>query len=385
MPRGLKDQLLFKSSQSPKHKNGKQMNASTNIPADKAFLSNTMTAFFQISVIVILLFLCFKIISPFLNLVIWGMIISVTCYPAHLNLTRRLNGRGKLSAVILVVLGIAIIIVPTYMLAESTLSGVQQLAIDFQNGVVKIPPPTEKVRQWPLIGEKVHSIWSSSAANLQVTFNEFAPQIKSFGRTLLAFFSSGLIAIVQLIFSIIIAGALLSFGPRGYELTKTFISSLSTAEQGEVLLNLSIATIRSVVKGVLGVALIQAFFTTLGLLVMGVPAPGLWAGAALVVCIVQLPLILVLGPIALWVFSVADPLSASLFLVYSLIVSVSDTFLKPFLLGRGMSVPMLVILIGAIGGALTLGVVGLFIGAVVLALSYQLLNSWMAPQQQKTL
>jgi len=132
---------------------------------------------------------------------------------------------------------------------------------------------------------------------------------------------------------------------------------------------------------VLGVAIIQALAAALGFVVMDIPAAGLWAGIVLVLAIVQLPPLIIMIPIALWVFSVSDGLPATIFLIYSLIVSGSDTFLKPMLLGRGVDVPMLVILIGAIGGAISQGIIGLFVGAVVLALGYQIVTAWMAPDE----
>jgi predicted PurR-regulated permease PerM len=135
------------------------------------------------------------------------------------------------------------------------------------------------------------------------------------------------------------------------------------------------------VKGVLGIAIIQAVAAAVGLAVMGVPAAGLWAFAVLVVAIVQLPPWLVLAPIVVWVFSVAEPVPATIFAVYMLIVSLADMVLKPMLLGRGVETPMLVILVGAIGGAMTLGIIGLFLGAVILAVSYELLVAWMAPDE----
>jgi predicted PurR-regulated permease PerM len=114
---------------------------------------------------------------------------------------------------------------------------------------------------------------------------------------------------------------------------------------------------------------------------MGVPAAGIWAVAVLIVAIVQLPPWLVLAPIVVWVFSVAEPVPATIFAVYMLIVSLADMVLKPMLLGRGVDTPMLVILLGAIGGAMTMGIIGLFLGAVILALSYELLVAWMSPEE----
>ncbi len=141
--------------------------------------------------------------------------------------------------------------------------------------------------------------------------------------------------------------------------------------------DLAVETIRSVAKGVLGVAIIQALLSAVGLVVMHIPAAGIWTFAVLMLAIMQLPPIIILGPIAVWVFSIADPVPATIFAVYALFVSVSDSFLKPMFLGRGMETPMLVILLGAIGGMILGGIVGLFIGAIVLALGYEILVAWM--------
>jgi predicted PurR-regulated permease PerM len=167
----------------------------------------------------------------------------------------------------------------------------------------------------------------------------------------------------------------------GYQAARNIAASLVGKDGGDDLVDLSILTIRSVVKGVLGVAVIQAIFSAIGLVLIDMPAAGLWVGIVLILAIVQLPPLIVLGPIAVWFFSVADPIPATIFLAYALIVSMSDAFLKPLLLGRGVSTPMLVILIGAIGGAMAQGVMGLFIGAVILALGYELFVAWMAPDE----
>ena len=167
----------------------------------------------------------------------------------------------------------------------------------------------------------------------------------------------------------------------GHQAARNIAASFVGTDDGDNLVDLSILTVRSVVKGVLGVAVIQAILSAIGLGLIGVPAAGLWAGAILVLAIIQLPPLIILGPIAVWVFSTADPVPATIFLVYAIVVSASDAFLKPMLLGRGLSTPMLVILIGAIGGAMASGVMGLFIGAVILALGYELLVAWMAPDE----
>jgi predicted PurR-regulated permease PerM len=137
--------------------------------------------------------------------------------------------------------------------------------------------------------------------------------------------------------------------------------------------------------GVLGIAFIQAFAGGLGMVIIGIPGAGLWALFILVLAIAQLPPLLVLLPAIIYVFSTNDNTTAAvIFTVWSLIVSFSDTFLKPMLLGRGVNVPMLVILLGAIGGMISAGIVGLFVGAVVLALGYTLFQDWLNVDEEPT-
>jgi predicted PurR-regulated permease PerM len=245
-----------------------------------------------------------------------------------------------------------------------------------QEGSVKISPPNESVAGWPIIGEKVYGAWSEAAVNLEATLNKYQPQLAAFSQGIVKFAGSMAISVLQFIFSVIIAGVFLVSAESGYRTGTNIMTSL-VGDRGKDLLDLSIETIRSVAKGVLGVAVIQAALSAIGLGIMGIPAAGLWAGVVLVLAIIQLPPLIVLGPIAVYVFSVADPVPATIFAVYAFIVSISDSFLKPMFLGRGMEIPMLVILLGAIGGAILSGIIGLFLGAVVLALGYEILKAWM--------
>jgi predicted PurR-regulated permease PerM len=304
------------------------------------------------------------------------MIIAVALYPAHQALTGKLNGREKTSAAVFVLVGLTILIVPTYSTAGSSITALSTIGSGLQEGTITVAPPDESVADWPIIGKRVHAIWSDAAANLESALKKYQPQLAAFSEGVLKFAGSMVIGVLQFVLSIIIAGVFLVSAEGGYRTALTLSSSL-LGERGNALVDLSVATIRSVAKGVLGVAIIQAILSAIGLAVMGVPAAGLWAGAVLILAIIQLPPLIVLGPIAVWIFSVADPVPATIFAVYAFVVSISDSFLKPMFLGRGMEIPMLVILLGAIGGAILLGIIGLFIGAIVLALGYEILKSWM--------
>jgi predicted PurR-regulated permease PerM len=352
------------------------MNTANTVDADRNFQKNAMASFIQIAAVALLVVWCFQIIAPFLSIVLWGLIIAVALYPAHTKLSSKLGGRDKLSSTIFVLLGLAILLVPTFVLTESSISTLGTVGTSLREGSVTIAPPDASVAEWPLIGEPVHELWTDAAANLEATLNKYEDQLKALGSSVIRSAGSLLVGILQFVFSIIIAGVFLVSAEGGYRVSQTLASSL-VGESGKGLTDLSVATIRSVAKGVLGVAIIQTLLSAIGLGVAGIPAPGIWAFAVLILAIMQLPPIIILGPIAVWYFSTAETVPATIFLIYSLFVSVSDGFLKPMLLGRGVEIPMLVILLGAIGGMLLLGIVGLFIGAIVLALGYQILMAWM--------
>jgi len=165
------------------------------------------------------------------------------------------------------------------------------------------------------------------------------------------------------------------------EFSKRFFRRLVGAE-GDHWAKLSAATVRSVVLGLVGIAVFQAVLSLLGMLVMEVPLAPVWAILVLFVAIVQLPPLLVLAPIIFYVFSVADTTPAVLFGIYAFLVSMSDALLKPLLLGRGVAeIPTAIILVGAIGGMIMMGAIGLFLGSVILSLSYMLFVAWLADEE----
>ena len=186
--------------------------------------------------------------------------------------------------------------------------------------------------------------------------------------------------------SIIIAGVLLANTAGGSQAARALARRLA-GEQGTKGVELAGATVRSVAQGVLGVALIQSILAGLGCLLVGVPGAGLWALLVLILAVVQLPTILILGPIIVYVFSTTSTIAAVLFAIWSILVGISDAFLKPLLMGRGVDVPMLVIFIGAIGGFMASGIIGLFVGAIILALGYKLIINWLevdTPPEQES-
>jgi predicted PurR-regulated permease PerM len=352
------------------------MSESTQSQEHQDYVRKTLSAAIQIGLIFLLVSWCLKIITPFVGVVAWAAIIAVALYPIHLKFSHALGGRQSLSAALIVLLGLSILIIPTWTLTGSSIETAQKLATGLEQGTLKVPPPNESVAEWPLVGKRTFGVWSAAASNLEATLSAHSDQVKVFSTWLLKTVASTTMGILGFAFSIIIAGVLLVSAEASYQAFRAIGHRLG-GDRGADFTDLSVATIRSVAKGVLGVAFIQTLLAAIGLIVMDVPGAGIWAGLILLLAIMQLPPLLVLGPIAIWVFSSAETMPATIFAVYALFVSFSDTFLKPLLLGRGVDVPMLVILLGAIGGMITSGIIGLFIGAVILALGYQLFMYWL--------
>jgi len=341
-----------------------------------SFQKNMMASFIQIAALVALVSYCVIVVGPFAGLVIWGAVMAVAVYPLHLKLSSLMGGRQKLAATLLVIAGLVLVLIPGWLMVKSTILSVMGFAAQVQAGTVDIPPPADKVADWPLIGQQLYAIWDGAAQNVENTLAEFEPQLHQLAEWLIRRAGSTIIGMLQIAASLIIAGVALMFAKDGYSLSHKIAEKLVPGH-GQSLADISIATIRSVTNGVLGVAMIQALLLGIGFFVMGVPHAGFLAAIVLITAIIQIPALLVVLPIVVWVFSVAAPVPATIFAVYSLLAAASDNVLKPILLGRGVDLPALVVLIGAIGGMIAYGIIGLFLGAVILGLGYTIASTWL--------
>lgn len=344
---------------------------------DKRSSSHAIDTSIKLAALAAVLIWCFKIIQPFVMLVLWGAIIAVALFPLHTKLTSFFKGKKSWASLVIAVVGIALIALPSVQLASSSIDSAKHIYSGIEAGTLEIPTPAESVKEWPVVGHKIYALWQSASEDIQKLAIQHADQVKGLSSTLMAGAASLLGGILQSIVSLIIAVVFMSKAQVCQQGVSALMDRLMN-ERGQRTITTTIASIRSVATGVLGVALIQSLVSGLGLLVAGVPGAGLWAIVVLVLAIAQLPPIIILGPIAAYYFSVADTTSAVIFLIFSIVVSMSDAFLKPLFLGRGMEIPMLVILLGAIGGMLMSGIIGLFVGAVVLALGYELMMDWIS-------
>ncbi len=343
---------------------------------DTAYLSRAVEITIRIGILAALVFWSFKIFEPFLRPVIWGILIALATYPVFCWLRAKLGERNGLAATVFTLLALALLITPTVMLSTSLIDSAHTLSQSIKDDTLTVPPPPESVATWPVIGKPLDKIWGLASVNLEAALKQLEPQLKALGSWLLSLATGAGMGILQFIVSIIIAGVLLAKASGGQRAAHVIFNRLG-GQRGLELADLAGATVRSVARGVLGVAFIQALLAGIGLIAADVPAAGLWFLLVLLLAVIQLPTILILGPIIIYVFAVSSTMTAVIFMIWSLFVGVSDSFLKPLFLGRGVKVPMLVILIGAIGGMLLSGIIGLFVGPIILAISYTLFLAWL--------
>lgn len=347
----------------------------------KLFTKNAIEASIKIALIAIMVIWSFQLIRPFVTPVIWGMILAVALEPFIARIARAFGGRKSLTAILFVLVIVATLIIPTVVLVSSSIDTIQELTEKMQNGILIVPPPPAKIADWPVVGDSLHKAWSLASTNLEGALKLYAPQLKTASEALLSSVGGGLGGLFMVIVSTCIAGVFMAKA-EPCSLFALKVITRFIGERGAEITSLATATIRGVMQGVVGVAAIQAVMSAIGMVLVGVPAAGLWTILVLVFAVAQLPPILVLGPVAAYVFSVSETTPAVIFLIWALIVSASDGVLKPLLMGRGVEIPMLVILIGALGGMMLSGIIGLFVGAVVLAIMYSLFMAWMEEDEK---
>lgn len=352
------------------------MNTSMSLTADPALTRKIMEVVIRIGIVVLLALWSFQIFSPFLGPLVWGIIIAVAGHGGFSRLKNMLGGRGGLAATLFALLALAVLITPTVFLSQSVLTSAQGLAQQLEAGDVNVPAPPDRVAELPVVGKQLYDTWSLASSNLDELVDDFQPQIRAFSGWLLGKALGTGVDILLFVLSIIIGAALLANAEAGARLFRALFVRLAD-ERGNKLLDLCRDTILSVVRGVLGIALIQTFFLAVGLFFANVPAAGLLSVIALLFAIAQIPMLLLFLPIIIFVFATADAGTAIPFAIWSVFFSFADGFLKPLMLGRGLEVPMPVILIGVVGGMLASGLIGLFVGPIVLGLSYALFIVWL--------
>lgn len=324
----------------------------------------------------LVVFLCFKIIQPFINVLLWSLIISIILFPVFELANRYLVGREKLSALLVTLVSLSVLVFPSIWLVNQLVEGAKEIAALIPEGKLRIPPPSESVADWPYIGEWLYDYWMQASENLGESLKGFKPQISNFGEKLFNMLANTGMGILQFAVSIILGGVFLVFS-RGGSRSGSALFEKIAGDRGEEFKQVSLSTIRNVATGVLAVAIIQTTLLGIGLVLADIPLAAVWIIIILIMSIAQIPVILFNIPMIIYIFAFMDPLPAVLWSVYLVVMGLMDNFLKPIFMSQGSSVPMLIIFFGAIGGFIAFGFMGLFLGAIILSLAYKLYITWL--------
>jgi predicted PurR-regulated permease PerM len=334
----------------------------------------------RIVVLFALIAWCILIILPFLEPVIWGAIIAIVLHPFFVIVRRRMGNSNMLAGVLLTLLMVVIFLLPTAWVIRSLVEGIQSLAIQFRDQTLVIPSPDPSVAGWPLIGKPISKIWLLASQSLESAITVYSEPLSKLGLSILGPLGGFVRSLVMFFVSVIIAGSFLVKADASADFVRKIVHRL-VGERSDEMLPVTGATVKNVAKGILGVAFFQFLAAGTVFILANVPFAGLWALAVMFFAILQLPSIIAILPVIIYLFLANEPLPAIMWTIALLLIGLSDNVLKPLLMGKGSNVPMLVIFIGAIGGFIFSGLMGLFTGAIVLSVGYNLMVHWMGEGQ----
>lgn len=329
----------------------------------------------RLGLLAFLIYWTFVLIRPFVPILAWSIVLAVALHPVFRLLSRLLGGRPRLAAVILTVVNLGIVIGPATWLGLSAVEGVREFAGNLASGSLVVPSPPERIKDWPFIGQQLYELWNQASNNIRAALREVAPYLKPVAGTLLALAGNAGVGTLKFLLSVALAGFLFPHGSQLVAAGRDFLSRI-VPEQSEHFLELAGATIRAVSQGVIGVAIVQALLAGIGFKLAGIPSAGLLAFAVMLLAIVQIGAAIVLLPVIIWIWIDKDFVTALLLTLFLGIVGILDNILKPLVLGHGLTTPTLVIFVGVIGGTLAHGIVGLFIGPIILSLAWELTVAW---------
>ena len=334
----------------------------------------------RLGVLALFLYFSFFLVRPFIGIAIWSVVLTVALYPVYDWMVRLLGGWRRLAAALLTLVSLLVVIGPAAWLVLGLIDSLRIVSERFDLSALALPPPHETVKSWPLIGDQIYEFWDLASNNLQAALAKIAPYLKPIGSSLLTIATDAGTGAIKFFIAIIIAGFLYPPAPSLVDALRKFSGKLASG-RGEDFVQLAGATIRAVSRGVIGISALQAFFAGLGLMVAGIPGASLITSAVLILGIIQIGPSIVLIPLVIWSWTAMETTTALLFTAYMIPVSLLDNALRPVVMGRGLQTPTLVILIGVIGGTISYGITGLFLGPIILAVIWELLVAWIRERE----
>jgi predicted PurR-regulated permease PerM len=335
----------------------------------------------RIALIACVVFVSILLLRPVAGLMLWAIILSVAVYPLFVVMRQRLHLRNWMAATLLSLLLLALLLAPVVILAASAIESLDTYAGMLKRGQHVVPPPPETIRDWPLVGTRLHDFWQNASNDLRTLLSAHVGQIASAGRWIGRIAAGVFFEVLQFAGAIIVAGVLLAYSETLTNTVRGLAARVADA-RGRHFVEIAGSTIRNVSQGVIGIALLQSALLGVGMLVADVPFAGGITFVCLVLAIVQVGPNIIMIPVIIWAWTAMPALNAGLFTIYTAPLLLIDNVLRPIVMARGLQTPMAVILAGVICGTLAGGLIGLFVGPVVLAVFYDLVVVWITGGQK---
>jgi predicted PurR-regulated permease PerM len=296
-------------------------------------------------------------------------------------MVRMMGGRQAWAATLLVLAGLACVAVPGYFTGRSLVDSLNVARSHFTMDDLSIPQLPVEWNQDTGLRRMIADRWPSNNGAVAEFLTEHVEEIQAIASSTLKAFAGFTMDIIMLMLSVVVAGVFLANAKAGGAAAERFLDRVM-GRHGSAMVDLAAGTIRQVAKGILGVAVLQAALFAAGVFIAGIPGAGMLTVVALILCVVQLGVVIVAIPVLIYAWTTMGTTGAIILSVWMVIVMISDNILKPLLLGRGAQVPTAVIFLGAIGGFILSGFIGLFTGAVVLSIGYRLAQGWVSGETE---
>jgi predicted PurR-regulated permease PerM len=322
---------------------------------------------------------CLWVLQPFLGALVWATTIVVATWPMMLAVQARLGGRRWAAVLVMTVAMLLLLVVPL-TLAILTIVENSETIIALSKNVASfaVPSPPKWVAELPLVGPRLATEWGTLAATSREDLAaQAAPYVRAAVQWLVGRAGGVGLTVLHFVLTVVITAILYAQGETAATGVRRFARRLAGG-RGDSSVVLAGQAIRAVALGIVVTAIVQTTAAGIGLGMAGVPFAGVLTALVFILCIAQVGPILVMVPAVVWIYSSGDALRGSMLLVWSVLVIMMDNVLRPILIKRGADLPLLLIFAGVIGGLIGFGIIGLFAGPVVLAVTYRLLESWVA-------
>ncbi|MDM9625605.1 AI-2E family transporter [Rhizobium sp. S152] len=329
----------------------------------------------RLGIIALFTYWTLLLIAPFALIVVWSAILAVALFPMFAALSRLLGNRPVIAATVIVVACLVLIIAPLALVAVNFAEAVELMVGKLKSESFTLPAAPPGIREWPFVGEKIFTVWNQVTGDLASTIIKFQQPILHVAGATIAKLASIGGGVLSFVVSVILSGFFLTMSER-LAATIQVLAKRVGGDRGVGFARLAGTTVRNVSRGVIGVAFLQTLLCAVCFALFDIPARGALTFVVFILCVIQLGPGLVLVPVMIWGWFAWPASTALIFTILAVPVMVVDNVLKPILMAKGLATPMVVILIGVIGGTLSYGLLGLFLGPIVLSVFYELLRAW---------